>query len=127
MENDAITGVTVREGGEEKTYRAARVIDATVDADVAAAAGVPYTFAGEDIGEKDRQMGVTLVFTVNNVDWDKVVDYLENDGNAGTAQTANPPGATPRKATAMCRTIPCSSSEVSMLPVKITAMCSSTP
>ena len=84
VENDAITGVTVREGGEEKTYRAARVIDATVDADVAAAAGVPYTFAGEDIGEKDRQMGVTLVFTVNNVDWDKVVDYLENDGNAGT-------------------------------------------
>ena len=84
VENDAIIGVTVREGGEEKTYRAARVIDATVDADVAAAAGVPYTFAGEDIGEKDRQMGVTLVFTVNNVDWDKVVDYLENDGNAGT-------------------------------------------
>ena len=84
VENNTITGVTVREGGEEKTYRAARVIDATVDADVAAAAGVPYTFAGEDIGEKDRQMGVTLVFTVNNVDWDKVVDYLENDGNAGT-------------------------------------------
>ncbi len=84
VENDTIVGVTVRENGEEKTYRSARVIDATVDADVAAASGVPYTFAGEDIGEKDRQMGVTLVFTVNQVDWDKVIDYLENDGNAGT-------------------------------------------
>lgn len=84
IENGAISGITVLENGEEKTYRSARVIDATVDADVAAASGVPYTFAGEDIGEKDRQMGVTLVFTVNNVDWDKVVDYLENDDNAGT-------------------------------------------
>lgn len=84
VENDTIVGVTVRENGEEKTYRSARVIDATVDADVAAASGVPYTFAGEDIGEKDRQMGVTLVFTVNQVDWDKVINYLENDGNAGT-------------------------------------------
>lgn len=88
VENGAITGITVNENGEERTYRSARVIDATVDADVAAAAGVPYTFAGEDIGEKDRQMGVTLVFIVNNVDWDAVIDYLENDGNEGTGADA---------------------------------------
>ena len=88
IENGAITGVTVRENGQEQTYRSARVIDATVDADIAAASGVPYTFAGEDIGEKDRQMGVTLVFILNNVDWDAVIDYLENDGNAGTGADA---------------------------------------
>jgi len=87
MDGDSIVGVVVNENGEEKTYTASRIIDATVDADVAAAAGVPYTVAGEDIGMKDRQMGVTLVFELSGVNWDAVVDYLENDDNAGTGAT----------------------------------------
>lgn len=88
MEDDCITGVVVEEeNGEQVTYTAARIIDATVDADVAAAAGAPYTIAGEDIGERDRHMGVTLVFELSGVDWDKVVNYLENDDNAGTGAT----------------------------------------
>ena len=32
-------------------------------------------------------MGVTLVFALSGVDWDKVVNYLENDDNAGTGAT----------------------------------------
>ena len=88
MEDDCITGVVVEEeNGEQVTYTAARIIDATVDADVAAAAGAPYTIAGEDIGERDRHMGVTLVFELSGVDWDKVVNYLENDNIAGTGAT----------------------------------------
>ena len=87
MNGDAIVGVVVEENGEQATYTASRVIDATVDADVAAAAGAPYTIAGEDIGEKERHMGVTLVFELSGVNWDKVVDYLENDDNAGTGAT----------------------------------------
>ncbi len=88
MEDDYITGVVVEEeNGEQVTYTAARIIDATVDADVAAAAGASYTIAGEDIGERDRHMGVTLVFELSGVDWDKVVNYLENDDNAGTGAT----------------------------------------
>ena len=87
MDGNTITGVVVEEGGEQVTYTASRVIDATVDADVAAAAAAPYTIAGEDIGEKERHMGVTLVFELSGVNWDKVVDYLENDDNAGTGAT----------------------------------------
>lgn len=87
MDGTSIKGVVVEENGEIVTYTASRIIDATVDADVAAAAGVPYTIAGEDIGEKERQMGVTLVFELSGVDWDRVVDYLENDDNAGTGAT----------------------------------------
>ena len=87
MDGNAIAGVVVKENGQRVTYTASRVIDATVDADVAAAAGVPYTIAGEDIGEKDRHMGVTLVFELSGVNWDEVVDYLENDGNDGTGAT----------------------------------------
>lgn len=36
----------------------------------------PYTYAGEDIGEKDRQMGVTLVFELSGVNWTKVSLHL---------------------------------------------------
>ncbi|MBP3626404.1 MAG: FAD-dependent oxidoreductase, partial [Peptococcaceae bacterium] len=87
MDGDSIVGVVVNENGEEKTYTASRIIDATVDADVAAAAGAPYTVAGEDYGEKDRQMGVTLVFELSGINWDAVTDYLENDDNTGTGAT----------------------------------------
>ena len=76
MNDTTITGVVVTEDGEEKTYTAPYVIDATTDGDVAAAAGAPYTFAGEDIGERDREMGVTLVFRLSGVDWDKMTRYL---------------------------------------------------
>lgn len=71
-DGDTIIGITARENGSTVTYLGKRIIDATVDADVAAASGVPYTFAGEDIGEKDRQMGVTLVFELSGVNWNKI-------------------------------------------------------
>lgn len=76
MEGDTLAGVMMNENGTERSYRGSRIIDATVDADVAAAAGVPYTYAGEDIGEKDRQMGVTLVFELSGVNWNKVFMHL---------------------------------------------------
>lgn len=87
MEGQELKGVTLEQDGDELTYLASVVIDATADADLAAMAGVPYTFAGEDIGEKDRQMGVTLVFELSGVDWQEVTDYLDNDDNAGTGAT----------------------------------------
>lgn len=76
MEGATITGVIATEGDKDVTYTAPYVIDATQDGDVAASAGAPYTFAGEDIGERDREMGVTLVFRLSGVDWDKMSRYL---------------------------------------------------
>lgn len=76
MDGAAICGVRTLENGVNREYYASRIIDATVDADVAAVAGVPYTYAGEDIGEKDRQMGVTLVFELSGVNWSKVSMHL---------------------------------------------------
>ena len=77
MEDHAVTGVTVEEDGERVTYTAPVVIDATPDGDVCAAAGCDYTFAGEDIGERDREMGVTLVFRLSGVDWEKVSEFVQ--------------------------------------------------
>ncbi|MEE0509673.1 MAG: FAD-dependent oxidoreductase [Peptococcaceae bacterium] len=85
MENHAVTGVTVEEDGENVTYTAPIVIDATPDGDVCAAAGAPYTYAGEDIGERDREMGVTLVFRLSGVDWDKVVEYVSTPQDGASA------------------------------------------
>ena len=76
MQDNAVVGIVTEENGVQREYYGSRVIDGTVDADVAAAAGVPYTYAGEDIGEKDRQMGVTLVFELSGVNWRKVSMYL---------------------------------------------------
>lgn len=75
-EGDTVTGVTVEENGKQVTYEAPVVIDATPDGDVCAAAGAASTFAGEDIGERDREMGVTLVFRLSGVDWEKVSAYV---------------------------------------------------
>lgn len=76
MNGTPITGVVATEGDKDVTYTAPYVIDATQDGDVAAASGAPYTFAGEDIGERDREMGVTLVFRLSGMDWDKMSRYL---------------------------------------------------
>lgn len=79
-EDDKLIGIKVKDKGLDndtgKEYFAKRFIDASSDADLAAAAGVPYTFAGEDIGEEDRMMGVTLVFELEDVSWFKVFSYL---------------------------------------------------
>lgn len=76
MDGNTVIGIVTDENGTRREYYGSRIIDATVDADVAAAAGVPYTYAGEDIGEKDRQMGVTLVFELSDVNWTKVSMHL---------------------------------------------------
>jgi len=76
MEGNRILGVRMIEEGSEVTYTARRIIDATADGDVAAFAGAPYTYGGEDIGEKDRSMGVTLVFELSGVNWFRVFLHL---------------------------------------------------
>lgn len=85
MDGHTVTGVTVEEDGKNVTYTAPVVIDATPDGDVCAAAGAPYTYAGEDIGERDREMGVTLVFRLSGVDWDKVVEYVSTPQEGASA------------------------------------------
>jgi len=75
LRENTVAGIRVRENGELKEYLAKRVIDGTVDADVAAAAGVPYTIGAEDYGRPEELMGVTLVFRVKNVNWPLVFLY----------------------------------------------------
>lgn len=83
-----ITGLAVTlADGSERTISAKAVIDATQDADIAAAAGVPYTYGREDLGDKQARMAVTLVFRLKNVTpdvWKKMQQRAWNDNDDGT-------------------------------------------
>ena len=83
MDGNTITGLEIKRQGSETTdvARSLAVIDATVDGDIAAAAGVPFTVGGEDYGANWSKQGVTLVFEVSGVNWAEVTSYIKNDGN----------------------------------------------
>lgn len=83
-----VTGLDITlENGEKRTVQAKTVLDATQDADVAYAAGAPFSRGREDLNDPESLMAVTVVFRLKNADesfWKEVRKYLENDGNDGT-------------------------------------------
>ena len=69
-----IESITVEPAsGPASTLRAATVVDATDDADVAALAGARYDVGRQDTGIDERMQAVTLMFTIDGVDWSAVV------------------------------------------------------
>ncbi len=74
-----IKSVTLKDSKGESTVTATNYIDATADADFAAAAGVPYTYGNEDIGKPDTQMAVTLMMHFENVNWERMTNYVNNN------------------------------------------------
>jgi hypothetical protein len=63
-----ITGLAITKAdGSKQVVQAKAVIDATQDADIAAAAGVPFTVGREDLGDPKSRMAVTAVFKLNNI------------------------------------------------------------
>lgn len=83
-----VTGVKLAMGdGTSLQVSASAVIDATQDADFAAAAGAEFTFGREDIGDTELLMAVTPVFKLTNVTpevWNKVKERLNGDESDGT-------------------------------------------
>ena len=69
VENDTITGVVICNKGGIQAIRAARVIDASGDGDVAAAAGVPYEVGNPEMDGYNQ--ATSLVMHVGNVDMEE--------------------------------------------------------
>jgi len=67
-----LAGIQVEQNGQVHNLYARRFIDATQDADLAAASGVPYTVGEQDIGRPGRFMAATLILHIGGVDWNKV-------------------------------------------------------
>jgi hypothetical protein len=86
--NSLLQGINVTKAdGSKQTIRAQSVIDATQDADIATAAGVPYTYGRQDIGDPNSKMAVTLVFRLKNVTpdvWKQIKKRLNDDNDGGT-------------------------------------------
>jgi hypothetical protein len=84
----AIEGIKItKKDGTKQSVFATTVIDTTQDADIAFAAGVPFTMGREDLGDKKAQMAVTLVFKVKNVTpevWKEVKRRLNEDPDLST-------------------------------------------
>lgn len=83
LDGSRVVGISVKseEKSNEIKYGAQRMIDATQDADMAAEAGVPYTRGMEDIGREDAFQAATLVFELENIDWQRAKEHLNTDGN----------------------------------------------
>jgi hypothetical protein len=90
--NQTIEGLKItKKDGIQLSVLAASIIDATQDADIAFAAGAPFTLGREDLGDKQAKMAVTQVFRLKNVTpevWKQVNDRLNNDDSLGTGANA---------------------------------------
>lgn len=76
VEDARVSGVVVRtQEGDVVTIRGTVTIDATDDGDLAAAAGVPFTYGRETSGIDIRAMAATLMFRVADLDWRAVTRY----------------------------------------------------
>ncbi|TBL81863.1 FAD-dependent oxidoreductase [Paenibacillus thalictri] len=63
-----VTGASITKAdGTKINVQAKSVIDATQDADFAAAAGAPFTINREDLADPKSRMAVTVVFRLNNI------------------------------------------------------------
>lgn len=84
LDQNRVKGLRIKKkDGSEVTVSAKTVIDATQDADIAAEAGVPFTFGREDLGDPQTLMAVTLVFKLGNVT-QAVWDSFSKHPNTGT-------------------------------------------
>ena len=79
MDGPNITGLVIKREGLEETVRSYAVIDATADADVAAAAGVPCTLGNADYRIEPTSQGCTLIFELSGVDWKAVRNHLTSN------------------------------------------------
>ena len=84
VENNKVTGVQYSKNGMDYSVNAGVTIDAIPDAPVARAAGASYIVGRDDLGMKNEYAAATLVYSVDNVNWDKVMNYLINDNDLYT-------------------------------------------
>lgn len=86
--NVGVHGLTVGlPDGTKQQVQAKALIDATQDADVAAASGASFTIGREDLGDAASRMAVTAVFRLNNIDdkaWSLIAKRLNGDGDSNT-------------------------------------------
>ena len=82
--SDKISNITINGRSNPKLISAKIVIDATPNADIAAQAGAKFYEGKEDIGLKGKYQSATLVYKIKGVNWEKVRQALQSDGDPNT-------------------------------------------
>ncbi len=81
-----LTGIVLTAGGRTQRVTADQLIDATDDASLAVASGVPYRVGREETGLDRRQQAATLIFRLKGVDYETIRRYIaafEKPGHIG--------------------------------------------
>lgn len=78
MEDGQITGIKCVNKSGHLEFKAKVIIDATGDGDVAALANAQYVIGRE---QDNLCQPMTLLFTMGNVDFNKVIDYMKNNAD----------------------------------------------
>jgi hypothetical protein len=74
--NDTLVGVVLKTGGRTWRVTADQFIDATDDASLAVASGVPFTVGREETGLDRRMQAATLIFRLSGVDYQMIRRYI---------------------------------------------------
>lgn len=88
--NSRVMGVSFKKGNQDLTVKADVVIDATQDGDFAYLAGVEFTTGMEDFGGPTHGMGATLIFGVEGVNWQVMMQAIreKNIPHTGASTTS---------------------------------------
>ncbi len=84
LPGDKMSNIIINGKTNPKTISAKVVIDATPNADIAVQAGAKFYEGKEDIGLKGKYQSATLVYKIKGVNWEKVRQTLQSDGDPNT-------------------------------------------
>jgi hypothetical protein len=76
LSNGTITGIVLTAHRRTQRVTADQVIDATDDASLAVASGVPFRVGREETGLDRRQQAATLIFRLKGVDYETIRRYI---------------------------------------------------
>jgi len=84
IDGSRVAGIEVIREEKSLSFGAYKIIDATVNAELAADAGAPYYTGMEDINLENKFQVATLVFELDNIDWVEARRHLNRDGDPNT-------------------------------------------
>lgn len=89
VEGHSVNGVTVTNANGTYDVYAKQIIDATQDGDIGHMAGAPYTISGQDVGIPNKNMAVTLMIHLQDVDWKGIKNVVSSEKFGSATITAS--------------------------------------
>lgn len=88
-DGDKVAGIHIKQGTLGRAIAGKVLVDATNDADVAVMAGAGFYVGREDSNPDKKMQSAGLLFSVKNVNWSRVRDYVTGKRIIAAGQRAN--------------------------------------